>query len=215
MPLQVVARSLSTEERRALESFRAPKAGLFPWLVNLILLPATLGGLIGFLLKLLGIPERRGYALGLVVSTSVGVWRLISEWREDRALWTPYEAAHRAAATGGTVNTFTFSPLFAWEVGDVEDFGPAYVFEVGGDQLVYVCSQELPYPENGTVAVGAIRALVVPHVNSVLSLEWQEGRTSISPSTVPLAQVGVTLLDSFTVLSRSRTALPPPPSRNA
>ena len=102
----------------------------------LIAYPLIGGGFIGSTLKGFGVSENTAYLIGLSVAYPLSIaFMIVLAWCERHVRQTS-----QGDLELGIVEVLTFDVRRAWEVGDLDDFGPGFLFETGDGEFVYAAS---------------------------------------------------------------------------
>jgi hypothetical protein len=91
---------------------------------------------IGSTLKGFGVSENTAYLIGLSVAYPLSIaFMIVLAWCERHVRQTS-----QGDLELGIVEVLTFDVRRAWEVGDLDDFGPGFLFETGDGEFVYAAS---------------------------------------------------------------------------
>jgi hypothetical protein len=107
----------------------------------LIFVPAVGGGLLGVILAAAGVPRDMAYSAGLGIVFLASAAFLIWILRAEGYHWKYMRRMAREDIAAGVVEILTFDVRRAWEVDDLNDLGPGYLFETLGDDFVYAATQ--------------------------------------------------------------------------
>ncbi len=124
----------------------------------LIAYPLIAGGLIGSALKGFGVSENTAYLIGLSVAYPLSLAFMTVLVLCERHI----RQTSRGDLESGIIEVLSFDVRRAWEVDDLDDFGPGFLFETGDGEFVYAASQRfLDFEENFPCARITIERLPV------------------------------------------------------
>lgn len=104
---------------------------------------ACVGAVIGTLLRWFGVSRAIANGCGFALGTVLAVLHFVRRRQAENAVLAQYDQRRQTALSRGVIQIVQFEVHQAWSIGDLEDFGPGYLFDVESDQFVYARTQQL------------------------------------------------------------------------
>jgi len=143
--IKITQRQLNEKEKKTIQDTKSSqKISISNFLIiisHFFLIPLILGGFIGAILIIIGIPKNFAYGLGLISATFYGIFCFLKERKEDKRLTKMYAKHRRREVAEERVEVINMKINKVCEIDDLEDFGPGYLFSVGSDTFVYAATQ--------------------------------------------------------------------------
>jgi hypothetical protein len=153
--------------------------------VYLILIPMMGGGLLGSILKLLGLSESPAYLTGVTLATVASAlifWRQRRAEKHEREDWRRRRTAVEAIEA---LPTYTLHVAKIWLIESEPD-SPAYLLRDPDRRLVLLCTDQLQFTEPDFAREDLEIILAPPQRQHVLGLRWSGRGISVENEVLPL-----------------------------
>jgi hypothetical protein len=186
MAFQKFERSITEDEKDSLLApFKPPRGfmskfayyGLF-----IILVPFSLGGLIGTILKLLfNVYEDTAYSFGFLTACLASIIAFLHSQKVRRRDAEAYERTRQEILKKGVIEVYDFFASEAWDLGEELGYWPAYIFWLESNDFIYVDTEKTAFSEEDDFPREHIIVEVLPVSHSIVSVHANGKPLSATP----------------------------------
>jgi hypothetical protein len=208
--LSITRRQLTDEERDVLSRSLSdrpplPAARLLGYLMALPLAASVPAGV---LLRVVGVPWAWAVPLALLFGVAVGFFFLVRHQRQGAARRKQSNTGLRDDLKGGAAQVWEFDVVRVWPVGELNERGPGYLFEVDEEMLIYVATQYLLLWGEGRFPTRRVAIHRLPHSKDILTIAAVGEPIRPEPLAIPRSELPIVGPSESELLWRSGLAAP-------
>jgi hypothetical protein len=191
--LSITRRPLTERERDVLSRWMSDRPALrgLDRLGYLLGLPLLAAGPLYLVLRGAQVPRAWSVALALLLGLGLGLFFLLRHQRQGAAILFESTAGIRRDLQGGAAQVWEFGVVRAWPVGELNERGPGYLFEVDREMLVYVAARELGLWGEGRFPTRRVAIHRLPHSKNVLTIAGVGEPIAPEPNAIPRSQLPI------------------------
>lgn len=217
--LKIETRPLTEDERKLIARAGRPARmgcasrfalyGMF-----LVFIPAIFGGLIGYILKGLTVPEGWAYGIGFLIVFPVSIYLLAAIVLDERRAKSQSRATAEDALAKNEALDVEIDPIQrAWEFSEMGDFGPGHLLKGSETHFIFFCTDNLSefwpddeiYLDDGCPFPGSkLSFTYLPVVDFILDVKLEGSPTTLETYSIPYDWPGEGRFAKVSILTRSQ-----------